>query len=138
MKIKKNPDELEIPLDKRIDLDQAILGSNTQDEFYLALKEMYKVEGDTDIRTKTILPDSMINKIIKLIYWGEEAKSYDKLNPDYPKITDIINNIIIENLYSLKISAKGKGREQFFAALNAKRKEEGKEGLKGLFGLGQK
>ena len=128
----------EIPIGQGVDLANSILGSNNEDEFYKALKEMYKTTGETDIRTKTTFPDALVNKIIRLIVWSKEAERFDKADRDYPKITSLIDNIIINNLYALRISAKGKGREEFFDSLKAKKSNDEKSKLQRMFGIGNR
>ena len=95
---------LKLRIGQGVDLANSILGSNNEDEFYKALKEMYKTTGETDIRTKTTFPDALVNKIIRLIVWSKEAERFDKLERDYPKITSLVDDIISVSPVVLYIS----------------------------------
>ncbi len=82
-----------IPIDDTLDLKDALLGVNKEEEFYKVLKEMYKAEGETDIRMKTTIPDALVNKLIRLLFWSKEIAVFDKYDRNYPaEITYNSNN----------------------------------------------
>lgn len=127
-----------IPIDDTLDLKDALLGVNKEEEFYKVLKEMYKAEGETDIRMKTTIPDALVNKLIRLLFWSKEIAVFDKYNRNYPKITKLVEDIIINNLYTLRVSVKGKGREDMFSTLKNKANPEEKSRLQRIFGIGNR
>jgi hypothetical protein len=112
--------------DEDLNLDELFKGTTSKEEEFKAVKEFFSINGDTDIRTKTIISSKLVNPIIKLIYFSVEAKKFDKYD-EFEKVSDIVNKIILENLYTLNISVRGKGREQFFKFFGAYKKE--KEGV---------
>lgn len=127
-----------IPIDDTLDLKNALLGVNKEEEFYKVLKEMYKAEGETDIRMKTTIPDALVNKLIRLLFWSKEIAVFDKYDRGYPKITKLVEEIIINNLYTLRVSVKGKGREDMFSTLKNKSNPEEKSRLQRIFGIGNR
>jgi hypothetical protein len=127
-----------IPIDDTLDLKDALLGVNKEEEFYKVLKEMYKAVGETDIRMKTTIPDALVNKLVRLLFWSEEIAVFDKYDRGYPKITKLVEDIIINNLYTLRVSVKGKGREDMFSTLKNKSNPEEKSRLQRIFGIGNR
>lgn len=127
-----------IPIDDTLDLKDALLGVNKEEEFYKVLKEMYKAVGETDIRMKTTIPDALVNKLVRLLFWSEEIAVFDKYDRGYPKITKLVEDIIINNLYTLRVSVKGKGREDMFSTLKNKSNHEEKSRLQRIFGIGNR
>ena len=127
-----------IPIDDTLDLKDALLGVNKEEEFYKVLKEMYKAVGETDIRMKTTIPDALVNKLVRLLFWSEEIAVFDKYDRGYPKITKLVEEIIINNLYTLRVSVKGKGREDMFSTLKNKSNPEEKSRLQRIFGIGNR
>ena len=104
-------------------------------EKYKAIREFFSSNStDTDLRTKTILKDQTLNLILKLKLLGEEAKQFEISESTYT-IDKLINTILLENYFTLRISLKGEGRNQFFSVVGGEFKEEKK---KRFFGLGEK
>lgn len=140
-KVKYNDLEPKIPINNlsgNTNSNDLFSSLGLSDEYYKSLKEMYKTDGETDIRTKTYLNDRIVSAIIRLKVYAEECKQFDKYDNTFPKITDLVNDKLLMNLFALRISIQGKGREQFFKALIHKSEEEKKSRFAGLFGLGGK
>lgn len=119
------------------DLDNLLKQNDEQSELNKTVKEFFKSEGETDIRTKTILSmkdNPVVQKIIRAIYYARECERFESF--EYlPKITDIVHKVILDNLYTLNISVKGKGREQFFEYANKQTNADEKSGLAKFLGL---
>jgi len=105
------------------ELDDLLNPVNSESEIYKTVKEFFSSNGDTDIRTKTIIQDLMIPKVIRAIYFARECERFEKYS-NLPKVSDIVKQIILDNYYTLKISVKGKGREQFFKFASGHTTEE--------------
>ena len=104
-------------------------------EKYKAIREFFSSNStDTDLRTKTILKDQTLNLILKLKLLGEEAKQFEISESTYT-IDKLINTILLENYFTLRISLKGEGRNQFFSVVGGEFKEEKK---RRFFGLSEK
>ena len=117
-------------------LKDILKSADDNSEMFILMKEFFKSTGETDIRTKTEIPEKHINKIIRLKYYAEECKRYE-ISDEIPKISDLVDKIILENFYTLRISKKGKGREQFFSVIKGFTNQE--RSLKTrLFGLGER
>jgi len=116
------------------ELDKLIAPSDSESEVYKTVKEFFASIGDTDIRTKTILPDLMITKIIRAIYYANECARFET-SDEVEKVSDIVRKTILDNYYTLKISVKGKGREQFFKFASGHSDNEKESKFKNMFGL---
>ncbi len=104
------------------------------EEKYKAVKEFFSSSSNsTDLRTKTILRDNSINLILKLKLLGEECKQFEIPDSVYT-IDKLVNSVLLENYFTLRISLKGEGRKQFFSVIGGDLKEEKKNKW---FGLGK-
>lgn len=125
-------DEIKVDTDIQNELEKVFSASSQNSELFKFAKELYD-----DIRTKTDIPyrNDMLLKIIKLIYYAKECERFE-VTENIPKLSDIINNIILENYYKLSISVGRKGRIEAFTFLNGTRTTEDKQDgfLKRLLG----
>lgn len=108
--------------DKEIKPDELttedLLGlSEKQDEKFKFANSLY--DG---IKTITDIPSKEIKNILKLYFFSTECSRFE-VNPNLPKITDIINNNL-EDYFRLRISNKRLGREEAIRFLTSDEKKE--------------
>lgn len=119
--------------EKKLTLDDLISPSSTEEQIYKVVKEFFSIKGDTDIRTKTVLQRNMVGNVIRAIFYAKECLRFEKYD-NLPKISELVKEVILENLYTLNISINGMGRKQFFSFASDKKVEEKQGVLKKLFG----
>lgn len=117
----RNDDKMKIK-DKEIKPDELttedLLGlSEKQDEKFKFANSLY--DG---IKTITDIPSKEIKNILKLYFFSTECSRFE-VNPNLPKITDIINNNL-EDYFRLRISNKRLGREEAIRFLTSDEKKE--------------
>lgn len=96
-----------------------ILDSDNQSEneyFYKALANMY----GKDMKTKTHIPKKEIKMLLKLNFYADSVKQYDKQS--YKAIKDML-----KLYYTYMISSNRMGRKEFFNALVNRIQEEKKK-----------
>jgi hypothetical protein len=102
------------------DVMDNLLGTNTNDDNkykYIVAKEFYNSDNiETDIRAKTDLPNKMVMQIIKLHVFETECARFE-VNKELPKVSEIVNEVILDNYYTLRISVGRAGRDEFFRFL---------------------
>ena len=107
--------------------------NDVDEEKYKIVKEFYTTNNyDTDLRTTTDIPKRAINSIIKLTIFGNACKLFE-IDEKLDKITDIIDEHIIENYMALRISVDRKGRNEIFDKFLSKNTTDIPE-KKGIFG----
>ena len=117
-----------------VSLKDLFSSKSDDEEKYKAVKEFFSSSSEnTDLRTKTIIRDNSINLILKLKLLGEESKQFEIKDSEYT-MDKLINDILLENYFTLRISLKGEGRKQFFSVIGGDLKEEKK---RKWFGLGE-
>ncbi len=112
----------EIP---NLDIDESLKSlfkpNDSNSELFKAVTTFYD-----EIETKTDITNANVQQIIKLVFFGDESKRFE-LDDKMPKISSIIDSVILYNYYRLRISVGRKGRNEAFTFFNGSRSNENKD-----------
>lgn len=97
------------------DLFKSLFKNDSEDDIkYKVVKEFFNTESiETDLRTTTDIPKKAIYSIIKLNIFANACKLFE-IDNNMRRISDIIEETVLENYEALRISVDRKGRTEIF------------------------